>query len=311
LRYAVRAEVSGSVIIRQPFNLVVGDIRTDFESDETGRLSAVVVSTEVRADDFKSTLGPGVGLSKATITMNADSAATSRLLKYLQSLEANLSFSSGSLKRIHWDTPKQERIPETDEERQYATVSSIGLSFKDPRPRVILLPNAATALVTASLKENDYLVVPKAFWHEAMNEYADRRYIQAYYNFYFVIEGLFGNGKSSEVAILKAFQQSAEMAALTRWALQFVQSKPSHWESLLQFYVDLGCTTDLEGTQRLLVRLRGSLHHYSIKSSKGRLQPNPLSQNGFLSPAWLAMCLATRALEGRDSDLPHAKPIEK
>lgn len=307
MRFGLRAVVRGTIKI--PGNLAVETegIRTEFEANESGNLVSILVSARVPAEQFSATLGPGDGKVHARIDIQGDSAISGRIWQHLQALESHLAFSSGgAIERVRWDRPEEVRIPETEDERQHAAISSFKVDYHDPRPHITLTSDAAEAIVKASHRVADELVVPKAFWREGMNTYIEQRYVQAYYNFYFVLEGLFAEGKSSEAQVLKAFQQSTEMTAVTEYALNVASGDARHWNVLNGIFADLNCPVNVIGAQRVLVRLRGQLHHFSKKST--RAQANPFAEGNFHSPSWFALAFAQMALLRRDPKLPYAWP---
>jgi hypothetical protein len=307
VRFGLRAVVQGTVQITGPLTVETAGLRTEFEADDKGHLVSVFVSARVSAEQFRATVGPGEGAAKESIDIQGDAEISGRIWHHLQALESHLAFSSGgAIERIRWDRPEEIRMPENDDERQYAAIPSFKVDYRDPRPHVTLTTAAAEAIVEASHRDPDDLVVPKAFWREGMNDYMEQRYVQAYYNFYFVVEGLFAEGKSSEAQVVKAFQQSTEMTDVTNYALDAIRRDAKHWNALGKIFDDLNCPVDVTGAQRVLIRLRGQLHHYSKKSK--RTQANPFTEADFHSPSWFAMAFAQMALLRQDPKLPYAWP---
>lgn len=307
MRYALRAKVEGTLRIAEDFSVEVSGLRTDFERGDQGLLESVVVSAEVDASRFGATIGPGQGASKATITIESDDEVSSRLWTHLQALESHLAFcSGGAIERIRWDEPEELRIAETEEEKQRVSIPSVKRGFGNPRPQATLPAKAAKQIVEAAQRSDDDLVILKAFWREGMNDYIERRYVQAYYNFYFVVEGLYADGKSSKQQVLKAFQRSPEMREISEWVFDLIRRDPVHWREMREHFVSMDCTKDAQGAQALLFEIRGALHHYSPKSR--RAKADPLSEVNFHSPSWFAMSFAQMALLKRDPGLPYALP---
>jgi hypothetical protein len=42
------------------------------------------------------------------------------------------------------------------------------------------------------------MIVLIAFFREGKNDYIEQKFINAFFNFYFVLEGMFGNGKTKK-----------------------------------------------------------------------------------------------------------------
>jgi hypothetical protein len=306
VRFGLKADVHGKVYLPNSFVIERDGVLFEFEAAPDGMLSTVTASMHVDAETFAATIGPGSGQSKATFNLTGDPALSSRLSQHLQALESHLAFSSGgALESIEWSTPEELRIPESDEEKPLAAISGFRVNYPGNRQNVVLIPEVAAQLIAAVFREDDDdLVVLKAFWREGMNDYNDRRYIQAYYNFYFVVEGLYANGKSSEAQVLKAFQRSSELNEITEHAVKNIQADEAHWQRMREILSSMGCDETPEGFQQLLVRLRGALHHYSIKNR--RVQANPLAELQFHTAAWFAMHFALLGLLHQDSNLPYA-----
>jgi hypothetical protein len=117
------------------------------------------------------------------------------LVRELQHLESILALS-GNLKMVKWQKTTLEYYPETEAEHARIQILPAWffvseLKIDDPTP---LERNVLERLV----KGKDIftpLVAPMAFYREGRNEYRNGRYIDAFFKFYFVIEGLFGNGE--------------------------------------------------------------------------------------------------------------------
>lgn len=307
MRYRLKAKVDGTLRLRRDLSIEADGVLTQFLRDKKGGLEAVSASTPVEAERFATSVGPGRGSSKATIELKADPAVYERLVRHLHALESHLAFSSGgALRRLHWDTAEEDREAETEDEEQHIAVTRFGRQVIDPRPTVVLEADAAISIV-AACPANSEMVVPMAFWREAINELSDRRYIQAFYNFYFVIEGFYADGKSSEREVLKAFQRSRQLTEITEWVLQQIKRQERHRKNLDAFYREARCTRDVIGTQRLLIKTRGQLHHYF--SGRTRRQPDPFGQDHFETPAWLALNFATMAILRRATGLPLIRPV--
>lgn len=117
------------------------------------------------------------------------------------------------------------------------------------------------------------------------------------YSHYFVIEGFFADGKTSERGVLKAFSSSEVFTGICEEALQqfFGTDYPDSKELRVLFELE-SCQPDVSGLQKFLFRLRGRTHHYSGRSSK--LQATPFNQEQFRCVALLGMYLSTSAICG-------------
>jgi hypothetical protein len=216
-------------------------------------------------------------------------------VQQLQALESDLSFGyrTSAVRRIRWDEPTLTLVPENAEEDANINAWDISIKRSYPEPPAVMTEPGLREMVLAA-PVYDALVVPKAFLREGHNEFRARRFVQAFYNFYFVIEGVFADGRSREKEVMKTFQDSKELRAATRVTLEtFARDAPqrARFEKLVK---DAGFAFDAEGIWRYLFRTRGELHHYFLGSS--RQHGTPFSHDQFEAPALLALILAGQCI---------------
>ena len=207
---------------------------------------------------------PGNGKVKANIVIEGDREEYLELIREFQELESMLCFSTnGSLKSIAWDSPKEEFVPETDEEKKRVHVSSFSLTKEWPDFSGSL--NAQQFNRIISTKERYVsLVIPKAFYKEGLNEFNSKRYINAFYNFYFILEDIYGEGKARNKDIAESFRKSNDFTEIMEWMLRDVLGKyRRHGDNIQRFCKEEGVTYDVDGLIDLLQKIRGNLHHYS------------------------------------------------
>lgn len=298
MRYGLKATVEGNLRIDADTSTESDGIRIELKSDEQGRLSTVVVSLEVQASRIGTVAS--AARARASGEDSADVAIDEKLhlIRFLQSIESDLAFSAqGHIDRIRWDDAFELTIPENADEEKLVPSRYLTMTFGRPQLKYPLTADAARTIAERSPQDDD-LVAIKAFWREGTNEYREKRYVQAFYDFYFVIEGLFANGRSSKAEVLKAFAKSSEMSTVTDLALSRARANESYWPRLQDLLRTHSCGEDSSGAQKLLFALRGELHHFSTKK-KGP-QGTPLSQSKFETPAWFAKDFAFIAIARRD-----------
>ena len=128
-----------------------------------------------------------------------------------------------------------------------------------------------------------------------MNEFNSRRYINAFYNFYFVLEDIYGEGKTRNKDIAKTFRESTDFIEITEWMLKgFLKKDNRHNSNIQRFCDEEKVTYDVGGLIDLLQKIRGNLHHYSSKSSKHL--GTPFTHEEFESIAFLTMGLALQTI---------------
>jgi len=295
MRYRVSTEVLGNALVRENLVVDAGDIRFEFITARASRLSHVAASIPVPPGTIRSFWEPGnTTFRYGGITGHANTHQ--RVLGALRSLESHIAFSAqGAIEAFSWDKLEVELIPESPED--VAPLRKLGVRRSYPELTAGLGEDLLrmVALATQSHKQTE---VAKAFWREAQREFHSQHYIQAYYNFYFVLEGLYARGKSSEKQVVRAFGQSQELAGATNCMLTALRADPYHLKNLSPFFEEEGIPVDVPGTHALIVRLRGRLHHYSPGSSK--LQPTPSNQTYLESLAWFMMGLTTQVIATLD-----------
>jgi hypothetical protein len=299
LRYRLKTKVEGDLVPTGNVATEHDGISYELATDREGRATEVVVSVQVSAEEFATYCGPGEGGTARTIRISGDPAVHKRLIAALQALESHLGFScNGNLQRIRWDVVTIERVAENADEQALAAVQSYARERAYPRGSVRLKPETFRAIVAKSATYQE-LVLPKAFWLEGMNEFKQLRYIQAFYNFFFVLEDFYAEGKSAMSAVLKAFAGSTEFCHVVDWSLQRVFGYSEHRANLERFFAEERCQRDTQGAQRLLLKVRGNLHHYSSRGARRR--GTPRNQDDFQSIALLTMTMASYAIGLREA----------
>ena len=305
MRYKLVAEVDGDLYLEEaPISVERGDLLFEFISDETGRITHVAVSKRIpdgQVENFRSSVHPGEGEHAAHITIGGDREIHEQLVKQLQLLESDLAFSSGAaLRHLDWATPVQEFIPESVEEEQLIAVSSFSHQKEYPCNPVRFTASDLNTLVKYAPRYAS-LRIPKAFWRQGMLYFSSFQYVQAFYHFYFVIEDFYAKGKSGKKPVLKEFGKSDEFLKLADNTMKSVMKYPCHRDNLLNFFETFNCEVTPTGLQEMLFEIRGSLHHYSSRST--RPTPTPFNQAQFETIALLAMHLVTTAIGYRIAEI--------
>jgi hypothetical protein len=138
-----------------------------------------------------------------------------------------------------------------------------------------------------------------SFYREGMNEYRLGRYINAFFSFYFIIEGLFANGKSRTNEVIAEYSTSAVLGSFVDTIINRVGSNNNEDEGMTKGQLDAELQTrsqpfTSEGLVRLIVKKRGELHHFSIGSS--RQQGTPLNNVDYKAITFVVHELAANSL---------------
>lgn len=134
-----------------------------------------------------------------------------------------------------------------------------------------------------------------AFWREGKVALDSYRNIQAFFNFYFVLEGLYGGGQYRRDKILPKFLASPRLIEGVKATIGRGFDKPfrgdhASVESVLKAHNRTVCPRDLLD---LLVIYRGRLHHWLKADS---VAGTPLTENEYEAIARLAFRISSDAL---------------
>jgi hypothetical protein len=209
----------------------------------------------------------------------------------LQDIESALSFSA-NLKKIYWEEPTYVFIPETDDERLNIDINKFTVHRSFPVvPKLLTIDNFTDIL--RNRNKYQFLTIAKAFHREGIREYDSFRFINAFYNFYYVIEDLYGAGKTKNAAIENEFKKDVNFREIVAWMMED-NIKDNHLENIKLFIAEEHRNYDVDGLIELIVHVRGNLHHFSSKSSKRK--GTPFNHQDFESMAFLLMGLSTRSI---------------
>ena len=182
-----------------------------------------------------------------------------------------------AFRRVRWDEAIQEVVPESPEEGRMAITSAFELKRGYPPDPFTLSPEYLRNLLE-NIEAMDDLVLAKAFVREAMNEFRSLRYIQAFYNFYYILEDYYSGGVTSEKETLKRFAASADLLKATMYAMNKFDNMNYHKAAIMRFLKQKRLLWSPKDIYRLLFGLRGDLHHFN----RGReYNPTPFDQGRF------------------------------
>src|SRR5207237_1231045 len=132
------------------------------------------------------------------MTIGGDRVVFDGLISALQRLESHVSYMTvHALRSVRWDRPTEVWQAETPEEELLIQVNHVRLEEYDETHRARVAPEILAGMTERAEVLNE-LTVLKALWREGANEFLARRYIQAFYDFYFILEGRYAKGRSSE-----------------------------------------------------------------------------------------------------------------
>jgi len=302
MRYRLTAEVESTISIAENVSVESQEITVEFLRDSDGKLTSISVTKSIPDDklnNFRQSFELGTGDVKLKISIGGDKEIHNELVKNLQTIESNLSFAThGLLQRVRWDNPQQEYISENTADEELIAVTNLSTSRKRILPKANVTSRGLIELIRLSSKYEP-ISLAKAFWREGIVYYNNFQYIQAFYQFYFVVEDFYIYGKSSsKKSVMKKFQESKELLDIAKNTLDQIQKLPEHKAKLQSFLIDHKCTNSPTGLLEMLYEVRNNLHHFHSKSTKA--QGTPFNQSDFDTIAFAGMIIAKLAIGYRE-----------
>jgi hypothetical protein len=115
--------------------------------------------------------------------------------------------------------------------------------------------------------------------------------LYAFYNFYYILEGLYTRGNTNTIQVKRGFKNSTDMVANVEALISHYSKKetPENRTKLLQTLKHRGMRFDVDGIIGLVVNSRGDLHHF--QNNLNRIQPTTFDQDDFETIAWVSFAL--------------------
>ncbi len=240
----------------------------DFVS-ENGRLTHILVTVPVLESDQVPNLIQNPHDKNAFDLRVNEPFCSELLMKSLRTLEGFLSVYG--LERIALDEVDITWIPESEDDKQRLKTSKFSFKFKKPDGQHLRAPfRVVTRSIIASKVASDW-DMPLGFFRKGRNDLLERRYIDAIYDFYFVLETLFGNGKTKNVHVAAEFNRSTELVTFAADVLKNAEvsiQRRGGRKNLLDVFRVKYATKSPEEFLNCIVRLRGFLHHHSVRNKK-------------------------------------------
>ena len=170
------------------------------------------------------------------------------------------------LRSIGLENPEVEWLPETDAERAELQLQSLKKEVK-PAPDEEIEPLSFDLIARAVLAADRATQVdtPLNFFRRGMLDIYQHEYIEAIYDFYFVLETVFGEGNFKNAAVADAFLASTQLRSCVQRALEdpgpLMTHNPKTREKFNQVYGPLS----VEEAVEKIISLRGYLHHHTEK----------------------------------------------
>lgn len=275
-----------------------------FYPNDEGYLTRVkVVANVEHPERFSYVVQPFVDGDKTVKNhiFNIDEELLAAIVKDLQDIESILGFW-GNVKRIRWQAAKYDFIYDSEAERQKIKLSPYQAKITHGDPDITLEPELLAKLV-ATKDKYPMLIAPQSFFREGYNDFQEGKYINAFYNFYFILEGLYGNREWRSNKIAGEFKRSTTLSKCIEDVISEVltEKQSRYLPHIQKMLKQRQKALDIEGVIFLLVATRGDLHHFFNVSSKN--EGTPLNQHHFEPIAFVTMSIAQRAIAAKGMEL--------
>lgn len=294
MKYALECKVDSLHLIQKEIKYNKNDKEYILKPNTKGFIQSIkIIKTISNPESFFSEIIEGKGDSKLTINIKADEDVFNELKFEFQYLESSLAFGSAPIK-IHWESPTQEWIAENKEEREKLKVFKTEVQRGYPIKPVFIEEEDIISFID-NKKDYEELTVLKTFYNNGGDFFRNFRYINAFYNFYYVIEDVYGGGKTQNRAIMNSYKKSRELKEHIKWVRDnYIDTSPKHKKNLDVFLKDMNKTDSVNDIIEFLVLTRGRLHHYSRKSTIKI--GTPLNRLEYETVAFFMLGLAFRAI---------------
>jgi hypothetical protein len=182
----------------------------------------------------------------------------------LRSLQGLLSLFG--LRSIDFDKLEVTWVPDTEEERAYLHITQWKKEL-EPIPDRVFKPFPfdvfARSIIAADAATE--IEVPMNFFRRGMIDMEEGNYIEAIYDFYFILETAFGGGKFKKKEISEVFRKSPKLRNCIKNAITDPgPSITSNAKLKTKFDQTYGLLSE-EDVINKIVELRGFLHHHNQK----------------------------------------------
>jgi hypothetical protein len=202
---------------------------------------------------------PGV---RANIT--AHTAHLPFIQRELRAFQGLLSLFG--LHSIELDYPEVQWLPESEEERAELHIFSYKITAErvpDDPVMPLRFDVLARSIIAADAATD--IEIPLNFFRRGMLDVYERNYIEAIYDFYFILETLFGEGKFRTASVSAAFLSSTQLRSCVQRGITdpgpMIMLDAGIRASFEQRYGKMSVENAIEK----MIELRGYLHHHTSK----------------------------------------------
>ncbi len=277
----------------------------EFKTDEQDFLTEIVVSVKAEADKYAPQIMPLTD-DVAKYHIHIKDEPTSVFIKEeTRNLEGILSLFG--LDEVDLTYPEISWIPENEEEKAKIHMPKFKAGINQDKPLSELLPPDLMArAIMASYDSFDWQI-PFTFYRKARVDYKNGWFLEACYDYFFLLEYLFADGKFKTNEVKKNFKAAPELQAAIKQVLND-KSITQYLQTISQKkYDEIVNGKTAEEISDFFVDLRGKIHHQSKKHKKGW---HPANQQDFKFEAELFANVCFNLMMKAANDLMFSKDVD-
>jgi len=268
MRYGLRCPVTSKIRLLKPAKKSWGDLIVELTTNAEGYLvQASVLASGQDAAEYQGGAKIDHVARIFRIQANRNEELHARMMLALHSLESFLCFW-GNLEAVHWNQAEAFVEPETEEEEKGLDLRSWTMMPAINDPIVDLSPEQLD-LIVGHAQRCSAMTTTLSFHRAGINDIRRLEYISAFFNFYFVLEGLYANGNFRTDRVKYEFEKSATLVrAIENVIAEGFPPPMGEDVAVSEMLQAIGKTCDVRSLIHLLVHTRGDLHHYAGAKKK-------------------------------------------
>ncbi|HZT69309.1 MAG TPA: hypothetical protein VFC10_06135 [Terriglobia bacterium] len=308
MQLRIKCEVQSEVILQRRLEFKSDERTYAFEIDAKGIWNSLTVLAKIPDPskvqwgtvDAEGPLAPNQ--APFNVVGRIDPELFDSVISEIQTLESALSLYM-PLRQINWRYPEYE--PAYEEGEEHSHLGSVRVS-RGKLPPLKMLEKDFVTVFSVALKAQDLTVVA-SFWREGESDWIAGKFINAFFNYYFVLEGLFANHKTDRKQVKKEMLRSPGFVQIIE-KFNKDQHPVDHLRAIAKA-LNISEAPTTEQVVDLLISTRGLLHHF--QNNPHREQGSPLVHDRYEGIAYLARQLAHASIMERTKKIKSAAFAER
>jgi hypothetical protein len=264
MKCSYRFKINGNLRLAEIKPVQVRRMVYEFEADN-GLVKAIRIITSISRDEWPQYEPNKDPTSEAKVTLNLNNHRMLFIGIELRGLEAILSlFGVTSIDMEHWEI---EYIPENKDEKKALQITMFQQDSKkvSTSPDFVLGHDLLSSAVAASIHaELGNLTFPLSFFRKGRISIFEGRFIGAYYDFYFLLETLYGNAKTKNHAVEAEFKKSPEIRTAAEHFLALSNEDYPSGETQKTLMTKFN-GYNVDTLVKYIVKQRGFFHHHTAR----------------------------------------------